>query len=201
MPNHPQTPAIQYAIDDLWPICMGIATPRPKQTVAAHGQLVAALHASRTTLRQEFKRLFQKAKAIETYLERLVVFPPPPLVGIPGVIEPLMCHEDLRQEGVTMRHCAGGRINHVFGDAYYYRLLPAQPGLDRATIELKNDHKDTPWRIHEIAGEENASVSLDTVDFVNNWRDAALPQSAPKPGLAYAQVKLVNWRDFFAYEL
>ena len=127
-----------------------------------------------------------------------VDFPPPPLPGVPGQIEPIRTPEELFLEGRTMKHCVGEYAPAIAaGNAYAYRVAAGGPeGTDRATLVVVNENTRSEWMIDGLRGMCNKRVSPATESAVRRFmagggfpceipgplRDAGLDQ----PGLPVA---------------
>ncbi|MCC5830933.1 MAG: PcfJ domain-containing protein [Phycisphaeraceae bacterium] len=96
-------------------------------------------------------------------------FPPPPLPGMPDLIEPLLTGEQLANEGEVMQHCVQSYNTSIhLGRRYIYRILPgAVAGVDRATLALRCI--DGVWRLDQLRGRRNAKVRDKTKRIVSDW--------------------------------
>lgn len=85
-------------------------------------------------------------------------FPPPPMHGIPGKIEPITNPRDLKEEGTTMKHCVYSyAIKVADGKSYIYRILEPE----RATMEIVK--VDGIWVLNQVYGMANSKVSQETL--------------------------------------
>lgn len=97
-------------------------------------------------------------------------FPPPPVDGIPGRIEPLRDYLDLVAEGEAQVNCAAsyGRLV-AKGRAYVFAVHHPE----RATLALRKTSEDVGWFVDELRTENNASVRPETEAFIAAWLCAA----------------------------
>lgn len=93
-------------------------------------------------------------------------FQDPPLPGIPGKIEPLICPRDLVDEGEIQGNCVASYARKIMtGKLYIYRVF----GPQRATLSIVK--KKRGWEIGELEARYNVAASKSTEDFVTNWLD------------------------------
>ncbi len=95
-------------------------------------------------------------------------FPPPPLPGIPGQIEPVTSASDLVDEGEMQGNCVAsyaGRVRE--GNLYIYRVLHPE----RATLSIARRSPFADWEIDELERRYNTDVSEATEEFVQAWLD------------------------------
>ncbi len=91
-------------------------------------------------------------------------FPPPPLPGKDGEIEPLVSGHDLAMEGREQQHCVAGYAHAVLqGETYIYRMLKPE----RATLAIV--WGSTGWLLGEIRGVRNAPVRPESLCAAWNW--------------------------------
>jgi hypothetical protein len=92
-------------------------------------------------------------------------FPPPPVPGITGQVEPLTDATALMVEGAEQDNCVasyGGRVRA--GVNYIYRIKFPQ----RCTLSLGKG-EDGIWRIDELEFSENRPADGSTRDFLEVW--------------------------------
>jgi len=187
---------IQSAIEELWRNYFSSTTPVPDQLPEVQKKLVARLHNQRHAIHLDIRKLAREAKSIEADLEKLVVLPSAPLEGVPGVIEPLLTPDELKTEGRIMRHSAGYKIQHVFADSFFYRLLPFED-ITRATIVLKTDGDS--WIVSEVVGVQNSEVTAQSKALVEQWVKDSVPSRTICDPAPFAKVEPVNLREFMYY--
>ena len=115
---------------------------------------------------------FEQLKIVEgrlhdrSYAESLAPFPPPPIRGRPGEIEPLRDFDHLLLEGTVQKNCATTYVQEIArGLAYVYAVyLP-----ERATLALRRDAPDGEWYMHDIRALNNSEVSAETNSHVREW--------------------------------
>ncbi len=92
-----------------------------------------------------------------------ILFPSAPLPGI-DAIRPINSGSTLVEEARSMGHCVLSYAKRVAeGKCYLYRVL----NPDRATLLIA--YHITNWRIEELAGVRNQSVSPATKEVVESW--------------------------------
>jgi hypothetical protein len=92
-------------------------------------------------------------------------FPPPPVPGITGQIEPLTDAPGLMIEGAEQDNCVASYADRVrAGSTYIYRVKFPQ----RCTLSLLRG-ADGSWRIDELEFGENRPANGSTRDFVEAW--------------------------------
>lgn len=85
-------------------------------------------------------------------------FPPPPIQGISGKIEPITNPKDLKEEGMIMKHCVYSYARKVAeGSSYIYRILKPE----RATMEIVK--VDGIWVLNQVYGMANSKVPQETL--------------------------------------
>ncbi len=90
-------------------------------------------------------------------------FPPPPVPGIPGRIEPVTSASDLVDEGEMQGNCVAsyaGRVRE--GNLYIYRVLKPE----RATLSITRSGPFAEWEIGELECRFNTDVSEETEELV-----------------------------------
>ncbi len=95
-------------------------------------------------------------------------FPPPPVPGIPGRIEPVTSASDLVDEGEMQGNCVAsyaGRVRE--GNLYIYRVLKPE----RATLSITRSGPFAEWEIGELECRFNTDVSEETEELVQAWLD------------------------------
>lgn len=94
-----------------------------------------------------------------------MAFPPPPVPGITGQIEPLTSPHALMLEGAEQENCVASYAERVrTGSTYIYRVEFPQ----RCTLSLLRCG-DGSWRIDELEFSENRPSDASTRDFVEAW--------------------------------
>jgi PcfJ-like protein len=93
-------------------------------------------------------------------------FPEPPIPGSTSVL-PLSSPAMLLEEGRTMRHCVAAYAPDVAEDVlYFYRV----EGAERATLMLRRT--TSGWRIGEVSGPNNRTVTCETLEEISRWLQA-----------------------------
>lgn len=94
-----------------------------------------------------------------------IIFPPPPVPEIEGLIEPIQTEKELFEESLKMKHCVHSYDLRIFKkNSYCYRIFYPE----RATLELINNCNGI-WNINQIRGYENKDVSDLTIQAIKNW--------------------------------
>ena len=92
-------------------------------------------------------------------------FPPPPVPGLPGVVESLDSAEQLVLEGRRHSNCVASCAPRVReGRVSIYRVLQPQ----RATLSLVRTETGR-WEIGELKASRNRPVTEQTRDLVEQW--------------------------------
>jgi len=92
-------------------------------------------------------------------------FPPAPVPGIPGIIEPVLSAKELIREGRSQSNCVGAYVDRVRGGkVFIYRVTTPE----RATLSLVNS-TDGRWEIGQLLASHNRAVSSQTQDVVEEW--------------------------------
>ena len=100
------------------------------------------------------------------YAESLAPFPPPPIRGCPGEIEPLRDFEHLLLEGTVQQNCATIYVQEIArGLAYVYAVYFPE----RATVALRRDAPDGEWYVQDLRALNNSEVSAETNSHVRAW--------------------------------
>ena len=101
-------------------------------------------------------------------------FPEAPIPGAHSMV-PLSRPKMLEEEGRLMDHCAASYTPDVAGgSAYFYRV--ERP--ERATLMLRNT--SSGWKIAELKGPSNRTVSRMTQQRVSRWlRESGVQQPLP----------------------
>ena len=93
-------------------------------------------------------------------------FPPPPIPGIPGRIEPIRDLGALGAEADGQRNCACEYVGNILmGRSYLYAISV----FERATLALRNRRDADVWVIEDLRGLENGDPSEETTNFVMEW--------------------------------
>ena len=109
-------------------------------------------------------------------------FPPPPLPGKEGEIEPLETCQDLALEGRLQHHCVGSYSHAVrCGQKYIYRMLKPE----RATLAISIGRKG--WCLWDIRGYRNAEVQPESFKAAMDWLHSQRPLDMENQVLAPAQ--------------
>jgi hypothetical protein len=96
---------------------------------------------------------------------RGAAFPPPPVPGMAGSIEPLEDAQALMIEGAEQDNCVASYAERVRrGAAYIYRVTHPQ----RCTLSLTRG-ADGRWTVGELEVSENRPANGSTRDFVDEW--------------------------------
>lgn len=126
----------------------------------------------------------EQLKLVEGRLTALTVpdyfaaFPPPPIPGIPGAIEPIRDFVNLAEEGDSQANCAVMYVSSILAnEAYVYRLL--RP--DRATLVLQRSGPTGPWALADLRCSHNTAPTDASLAFVKTWIDDAQASNDPKP--------------------
>jgi len=92
-----------------------------------------------------------------------MVLPRPPLPGTDTII-PLLTGRDLLNEGTAMHNCVASLYRSVInGTSAFYRMTAPE----RATLSLERE--DGVWRLGQLAGPKNSSVSQQAYAAVYSW--------------------------------
>lgn len=132
-------------------------------------------------------RFFSSIKCLTRYKEKLAyilfsysfdkggfyrkIFPKQPIPNYQS-ISGLTTFYELLSEANLMQHCVLDYIPNIhMKKSYIYKFNPTYKelgcGLERCTIELKNN--DTDWSLSDIRGEYNENISQKTRDYVTKW--------------------------------
>lgn len=125
---------------------------------------------------RHLEELIHELRALPTF----TLSPPPAEPScIRGLVEPLKTDEELRDEGLTMRHCVGSyQPKLLSGACLLYRVLPDKRLVTgRATLELA-PRPDGRWHVKELAGFSNSTVSSKTSRLVETWLELAQAEPA-----------------------
>ncbi len=104
-----------------------------------------------------------------------VLFPPPPVAALPGVIEPILSAFELEEEGRSMEHCVARYRSEVLAQrrSYFYRLLTPE----RGTIALRK--KGGRWVLHMCRARANRRLSNEALTLVEHWLERLGDADAP----------------------
>lgn len=135
---------------------------RPCQTF----QNLSRLHALHEEVTANYRRRVHQLT--EANAGGPACFPPPPLPGIPGQIEPVTSPSDLVDEGEMQGNCVASYAARVRdGDLYIYRVLHPE----RATLSITRRSQLHEWEIGELECRYNTDVSEETEEFAQAWLD------------------------------
>jgi hypothetical protein len=102
----------------------------------------------------------------DTRFKIKILFPYPPISGIPGQIEPIINSEMLFDEGGKQDNCSANFFEDIQqGNCYIYRLLAPE----RATVRIVRESESDPWRLIEAHSKSNESISATTEAYLRNW--------------------------------
>ena len=93
-------------------------------------------------------------------------FIPPPLPGIPGVIEPIVDSYQLHSESNIQNNCVASMVTDYHN--YFYRVI--QPD-DRCTLHIHFNLFDKEYIIRELKGVNNCPAKPSSIDVVQDWLD------------------------------
>ncbi|MBF0287844.1 MAG: PcfJ domain-containing protein [SAR324 cluster bacterium] len=94
------------------------------------------------------------------------IFPPPPIAGIPGVIEPITCRSELAKEGLEMKNCLASYTHAVAeGKCYIYKVLFPE----RASLEIRISKRKNSLQIGQFECADNTKPSKQSKRFVMEW--------------------------------
>jgi len=154
-----------------WPLLVEMGQSRADDTVGIATVDLHVVQASANRLgccvgRLKPLRSLAQLKARRDELEEAVYslahegveFPPPPLRGLAGRIEPLRTPAELWIEGQDMKHCAADHVHDVAeGTAYVYRVVGCEEDdIDRATLMIVRGQTPSGWRVGELRRACNA---------------------------------------------
>jgi len=129
-------------------------------------QSLARLHEVHEEVAANFRRRVRQL--IDANAQGPGCFPPPPLPGIPGQIEPITSPSDLVDEGEMQGNCVASYANRVReGHLYIYRVLHPE----RATLSVARRGPLSDWEIDELERRFNTDVAEETEEFVQAWLD------------------------------
>lgn len=115
-------------------------------------------------LAQLHNRLVFRLNQVELERAPLVEYPPPPLLGTPGII-PITNSKDLVLEGKTQHLCVGSYHRAICGGRYYvYRIMKPE----RATLGLRIGYYGT-LQIEQLKLSYNQPPSPETWIQVEDW--------------------------------
>ena len=104
------------------------------------------------------------------------IFQDPPFPGEPGKIEPIICPEQLVDEGESQGNCVASYARRMAsGNLYIYRVLHPQ----RATLSIVK--KNRGWVVGELEAKYNSAASKETEKFVADWLRRSQEDQVSKP--------------------
>ena len=154
----------------------GRGDPRPGDEADGTAGRLVALAWMRRELGDEAPRVVDSPRGLQRTLLAMCVqlrrrnqpeerrpLPPPPYPGTASVV-PLTTVDDLVEEGLRMRHCAGSMAGVVAnGEVFVYRVLEPE----RATLAIEKG--EVGWRIRDVRGRWNREVAASTWNALAEW--------------------------------
>jgi hypothetical protein len=98
--------------------------------------------------------------------ELLAPFPPPPVGGIPGKIEPLRDYREVGAEADLQKNCVRAFLGDIIAGNFYVYSVTVK---ERATLALRRLGDSDTWVTADLRGYDNEEPSVETVRFVTSW--------------------------------